>query len=204
MKIQTPDQWYQALHDFIQAQGDGELGPKARVEDGHMLTPRKGWQRRIHGGTLLDFVRFASERAHELYPKLGQNPITERVFVFITDSPGLVAAHELIDQSSRRAIALHRDLWRAWLDDPAQDHDERFALHYECWSVFHRNVEPSWQQEHHVADTQLWVHEEGFALDDGLGRGSQHLWRWDNTQMKLIEQDLTRWVDDERFRATHH
>lgn len=200
MSIQTADQWAHALRQFI-----AEHAPQAPALDGHMLSPRKSWQRRVHGGTLLDFLQFAGERAHGLYPKLGQNPITERVFVFITDNVGAVAAQEIIDATSPKAIWINQQLWRRWLDDPDTDHDDQFALHYECWSVFHRNLEPQWQQDFGGKPTeQLWVHEEGFALDDGLGRGSQHLWRWDGQHFALVEQELTRWVDDERFKATHH
>ena len=197
--ILTPTAWRGALRDHVKAHQPQD----APALDGHMLSARKDWQRRIHGGTLLDFLSFATERAHDLYPALGKNPITERVFVFITDTVGQIAAREIIDASSERALCVSRDAWQRWLDDPEQEHDDAFGLHYECWSVFHRRVEPAWAKDH-PKHLHLWVHEEGFALDDGLGRGSQHLWGWDGQRFTLLEQNLTSWSDDDQFTRTHH
>ena len=198
--IKTTDQWYEALAAFVAQADDGVALP-----DGHMLTPRKDWQRRISGGSVLAFLEFATERAHELYPKLGQNPITERVFVFITDQSGAVAARELIDANSNRAICVNQHVWRKFLEEPTLDHDDHFEWHYEFWSTWHRQVDASWDFDRQGAK-QLWVHEEGFALDDGLGSGSQHIWDWDGQQMVLREQSITRWVEDARFdpQTAHH
>lgn len=198
--VDSADAWYASLSAYIERHQTDEP-----ALDGHMLSARKSWQRRVSGGSLLAFLEFVSERAHDLYPKLGQNPVTERVFVFITDKPGAVAARELIDENSNRAIWVDQHLWRSWLEDPTTDHDDTFQWHYEFWSVWHRNVEEGWTFERQ-GTKQLWVHEEGFALDDGLGSGSQHVWDWDGAQMILREQDVTRWVEDARFQpnAPHH
>lgn len=193
--------WLKRLSLAVDAM-DLDAGP---LPDAHMLSARKDWQRRISGGAMLSFLEFATGPAHDLYPKLGQNPITERVFVFVTDRSGQVAARDLMDQSSGQAICVNQNAWRMWLDDPSRDHDDAFEWHYECWSTWHRNVDDGWDIDR--ADTsQLWVHEEGFALDDGLGRGAQHVWDWTGAQMRLVAQDVTQWVEDEAFGADapHH
>ncbi len=194
----TADDWGAQLRAFI-----ASVRKPEPLRDGHMLDALSGWQRRITGGALLDFLSFAGERAHAQYPRLGQNPITERVFVCITDEPGAVAARELIDRDSPRALWLFRSEWLRFLEAPEQDQDEAMAHHFEFWSVWHRNIPDTWQLPREQY-RQLWVHEEGFALDEGLGRGSQHVWGWDGATLRLVEQDITRWVEAPDPEEHHH
>lgn len=168
--------------------------PKVPAPDGHMLAALPYQQRRVSGGTLLQFLEFArSERAFELYPVLQKDPLTERVFVFVTDTPGAVAFRELADPDDPMALLLHTPEWRAFLDDPDEHHDDELALHWECWSAWHQNIDPQWLvPEGEWA--QLWVHEEGYALADRCGRGSRNLWSWDGAELTLVQQDVEKWV----------
>ncbi len=159
-----------------------------------MLHALHSWQRRITGGSLLEFLEWAtSDEAKDRYPALEHSPVSERVFVFISDVPGLVAFREIVDSTSEQAIGLFKSQWKAFLDDPAEDHDDGLALHYEMWSVWHREIDPQWDMEGKRHD-QLWVHEEGFAIADEAGRGSQNLWNWNGREMQLVKQDITKWV----------
>ena len=188
-----PRAWRAHLQAFIDAHRDPTLLP-----DGHMLDGLHDWQRRITGGALLQFLEWAaSDEAHARYEDLGKNPITERVFVCITDLSGAVAYREIIDATHDRAIRVDRAEWAAFLEDATQDHDDHFEAHWEFWSVWHRELDARWEIEGIEAldPATLWVHEEGFALLDGAGRGSRHLWRWDGATMHLIAQDVTKWVD---------
>ena len=169
--------------------------PRSPLPDGHMLDGLAQWQRRITGGTLLDFLKYiTSEAAFERYPVLGRDPLTERVFVGVVDVPGAVAFHELVDAHGERAICLLRHEWRDYLGSVGQDHDDAFASHYELWSFWHRDLNPLWELPGERPGQQLWVHEEGFALAHEVGRGSQHIWSWDGQQMTLVEQDINKWV----------
>ena len=184
--------WRQHLANHV-TQQQARAG-QAPLPDGHMLHALQDWQRRITGGSLMEFLEWAaSEDAVARYPLLNATPITERVFVFISDIPGLVAYRELIDQRSQRAIGLLKDQWRAFLSDGSEDHDDPLTHHYEMWSVWHRDIDPQWDLEDKPYD-QLWVHEEGFALAHEAGRGSQNVWNWNGQRLQLVKQDMTRWV----------
>lgn len=181
--------WQETLHNHIAAQPTTPLLP-----DGHMLPPLHNWQRRITGGTLLQFLEWvASDDARARYPVLESFPVSERVLVCVSDVPGLVAFRELVDNQSSQAIGLLKAQWRAFLDDATQEHDDTFQHHYEMWSVWHRDIDPHWDMEGKRHD-QLWVHEEGFAIADQAGRGSQNLWNWNGQEMQLIKQDVAKWV----------
>ena len=189
----NPMAWRARLKAFVAAHRTEVLLP-----DGHMLDGLHDWQRRITGGALLQFLEWAaSDEAHARYPDLGKNPITERVFVCITDLSGAVAYREIIDEAHDHAIRVDREEWAAFLEDPAQHHDDDFVCHWEFWSVWHRELDTRWEIEgiESIDPETLWVHEEGFALLDGAGRGSRHLWRWDGEAMHLVAQDVTKWID---------
>lgn len=188
--MNDPREWRQRLLEHVERTRTIEPLP-----DGHMLGPLHDWQRRITGGSLLEFFEWVtSEEAFERYPILEKDPITERIFVCVTDMPGAVAFREIVDQDNELVACALREEWRAFLEDPSQPHDDELELHYEFWSAWHRRLDTRWElpeDSYH----QLWVHEEGFAVADGAGRGSQHVWHWDGQAFELIAQDITRWVD---------
>ena len=166
------------------------------MPDGHMLDPLRSWQRRITGGLLVQFFEFATAQAtSERYPVLGQDPLSERVFVCVTDMAGAVAFHELVDAGSERAICVFESEWRAFLEQG--EPDDEFECHYEFWSVWHRQVDPRWELEPAAPGHQLWVHEEGMALALGIGRGAQNVWSWDGQQMTLITQGISSWSSEQ-------
>lgn len=186
---ETTTRWQEALRAHIASQPVAPLLP-----DGHMLHALQTWQRRITGGSLLEFLEWvASDDAKERYPALVASPASQRVLVFVSDVPGLVAFREIVDHRSPHVIGLLKAQWRAFLDDTTQDHDEALHHHYEVWSVWHRDIDPHWDMEGKRHD-QLWVHEEGFAIADEAGRGSQNLWNWNGQEMQLVKQDMSKWV----------
>ena len=112
VKTADPKAWRDALADFVA--NHCERDP---LLDGHMLAPLHDWQRRITGGSLISFLDYAtSEEAFERYKVLQKDPITERIFLCITDVPGAVAFNEIVDKHSEKAIWLYKDEWRAFLD----------------------------------------------------------------------------------------
>lgn len=182
--------WHDALTRFISPLRAAQ-GP---LPDGHMLAPLAYQQRRISGGSLLHFLKMIDAHdAPDNLPILRAQPLERRVFVCIADLPSAVAAYELIDRASTQAIVVLQHEWRAWLDDPAHDHDDAFAHHYELWSAWHQQIDPLWELPSVPANAQLWVHEEGHALADRHGRGAQHVWAWDGHQLSLVARAVTSW-----------
>lgn len=190
IEVADPRAWYEALTAFVEQEC-----ARPPLLDGHMLGPLEDWQRRITGGSLIEFLEWVtSEEAFARYKVLQRDPITERIFLCVTDRAGAVAFNEIVDRRSDQALFLYKDEWRAYLDDPANDHDDAFACHYEFWSAWHRQLDPRWELPE-GSYHQLWVHEEGFVVGEEAGRGSQHVWDWDGERMNLIVQDINRWVD---------
>lgn len=190
----TPD-----LHDWTQdlaAFSQERRAPRPPLPDGHMLAALPYEQRRVTGGVLLQFLTFIMTRdAFDLYPSLTARPIEDRLFLFLTDVPGAVAFQEIVDASHGRTMWLDQHDWRAWLESPGRWPDDDFELHYECWSAWHQNVDPLWpapEGPYH----ELWVHEEGHAVGDREGRGAQHLWDWDGTNLRLLTPKITSWTSE--------
>ena len=180
-------QWREELTRFV----DHIRSPLPSREQ---LTPLQDWQRRITGGVLIQFFEFLEESADEdLFPKLADHPLEERLFLFISDRAGLVAASELMDTESEQAFCLLKEEWRAFLESADTDDDDDFVHHYQFWSVWHTEVPENWEVPPLEEGFAYWIHEEGFALADGAGRGAQHLWRWDGEKMELVDEMMTSW-----------
>ncbi|MFU8804444.1 MAG: hypothetical protein ACNA8W_11585 [Bradymonadaceae bacterium] len=158
------------------------------------LSPLQNWQRRITGGLIVQFFEFLEKSdLEELYPALKELPLHRRVFLLVTDEPGMIAARELMDMDSPQAIALLKEEWRALLESDDFDEDETYVHHYQCWSVWHQIIPTGWELPTDVGG-EFWVHEEGFALAGEAGRGAQHLWVWDGREMTLSKETMTSWV----------
>lgn len=182
-------EWRDELAEFVD--GLRERSPRPSREE---LSELEDEQRRVAGGGLMQFLQFLqSESAFELFPILDEQPIDERIFVFASDAPGVVAAEDIVDPDSDRAVVVTKDEWRAWLDAPGTDADPTFQHHYEHWSVWHRDFQASWNLPDDEPG-EFWVHEEGFALADRAGRGARHLWTWDGEELELFEQDVDQWT----------
>ncbi len=157
------------------------------------LSPIANQQRRISGGQLIEFIKFVEAKAvDELSP--GQPPISERAFLFLTDQAGAAAAQELIDLDNPVALVLLKEEWLAWNEDESKNDDDDLFFHYELWSAWHQNLPQEWEFERNPK-LEYWVHEEGFALADLLGRGAQHLWTWDGEKLQLVEETMTSWFE---------
>lgn len=185
--------WSSRLESFI----DDRRG-HTDLPDREGLAQLDDWKRRITGGNLIQFLEFVqSPESFQHFPALRDNPIEKRVFVSITDVPGAVAAREIVDDKTPAAIIALKDEWRQWIAQGPGAEDIEFQYHYECWSVWHRDIEPEWDieaPEIDRSDTELWVHQEGFALADGAGRGAQHLWAWDGESMEKLQEQVESWV----------
>lgn len=158
------------------------------------LSALQNEQRRVTGGLLLQFFEFLEQSATpDRFPRLEEHPLEERLFLLITDEAGWWAAEELMDTDTPQALRLLKQQWRAFLEDPDTDDDEEFVHHYQFWSVWHRDIPDGWETPDLEEGWDYWVHEEGFALADRRGRGAKHLWRWDDDEFELVEEQLNSW-----------
>ncbi len=158
------------------------------------LSPLQHEHRRVTGGVLHQFFQFLEDSAdEERFPALQDHPLPQRLFVLVTDEAGVHATEDLMDTSSEQAVCLLKEEWRAFLESDDTDHDDAFEHHYEFWSVWHRNMPDQWDFPQLGPGQSYWIHEEGFALTDGVGRGAQHLWRWDGEEFELVDEMTTAW-----------
>lgn len=179
--------WRESLVEYIEPM----QGPRPTLND---LNPVQDWQRRITGGVLVQFFDFLQKSDPvDFYPQLKELPLEERVFVCITDEAGYLAAEEIMDLNSLQAICVLKEDWRAFLEDFDTDDDDEFHQHYQFWSVWHQEIPENWDVEP-LEKGEYWIHEEGFAVADGAGRGAQHLWRWDGQEMTLAEELMSSWT----------
>ena len=190
MSLKTESrQWLDALESFVERYRSRR--PLPRLDE---LDPLADEQRRITGGALIDLFEFVEEgKADELFPALEEVSLSDRAFVLATDLPGAAASRDLVDWDSDKALVILKEEWRAFLEDASNDSDEEFDCHWEAWSVWHQNLEDTWEIPERDGGA-FWVHEEGFALAHRAGRGSKHLWYWDGAQMQLEEQAIDDWV----------
>lgn len=180
--------WRRQLDDFVAK----IRSPLPTAEE---LSPVQDWHRRITGGLIIQFFEFLENSANEeIYPQLEAHPLHERVFLCVTDDAGFLAARELMNTDSVQAICLRKEEWRAFLEDPDTDDDDDFVDHYQFWSVWHQDIPENWDVAPLEPGYSYWIHEEGFALADGAGRGAQHLWRWDGEELTLQEEVMTSWT----------
>ena len=179
--------WRDELTDFVD-----EF--RSSIPDRSQLTPLQHEHRRVTGGLLLQFFEFLEKSADaERFPRLEDHPLEDRLFLYISDVAGYWAAEELMDTDTPQAFRILKEEWRAFLEQPDTDEDEKFIHHYQFWSVWHTNIPDTWEGPELDPDWEHWVHEEGFALADRAGRGAQHLWRWDGEEFEIVEQELTSW-----------
>lgn len=180
--------WRKELLQFIV----GRQSSRIPLED---LSPLQDWQRRINGGVLIQFFDLLTKTAtEEIYPQLLDHPLEERVFVFITDDPGFAAAEEIMDLESEQALCVLKEDWRTFLEHPDTNDDDDFIHHYQFWSVWHQEIPENWDVPPLDEGFEYWIHEEGFAVADGAGRGAQHLWRWDGEKLELAEELMSSWT----------
>lgn len=181
--------WLEELRTFALARRED-----FEIPDGHDLDTLANWKRRVSGGVLLQFLDFvqSGDIFEHFESALEERPLHERIFLFITDQAGAAAGEELLQKDTDHVFCILNSEWRAWLTDADQDHDDDFDKHYEFWSVWHQDLHSEWEVEE-LDGAEYWVHEEGFALADGAGRGAQHLWKWDGQEMHKVEEAITSW-----------
>ena len=173
------------VHDFRQRHPVGDLDELSEIEDE---------QRRISGGALIELFEFVqSPDVYDLFPKLEDQPLDRRAFVLACDRPGAAASRDVLDWESDQAIVVLEREWRAWVEAPHCDSDDAFDHHWEVWTTWHQQTEESWDLPSRDGE-DFWVHEEGFAVADRAGRGSKHLWRWEDGSFSLEEQSIDEWV----------
>jgi len=156
-------------------------------------------QCRILGGHLLRWLRdwgpaLLSERKFVNYDGAMEN---DPFILFLTDTPGLVAAQEILGEDRDRLILYmrHGEFEEFSTGDP--DHQFRWHVILESrFVVFEDEAETARAMRRHaLRDGEcFWVHRDVSTLGPAFARGGHHLWLWNGSEPQLLEEGLSTWV----------
>ena len=140
------------------------------------------FQCRILGGTLISWLQrhgptLLREREF-LRDMMGveSNP----TIILISNSPGLVAAHEILDPKSDSIFYFSSEVFAAFR---TAHPDDDFRWHVEYSSFFAESLKAEdfdRASQHYPLQPkeQFWLHRESSTLGRLFGRGGDHLWKW--------------------------
>ena len=156
------------------------------------------WRCRIVGSSLLHWLEdigptFLQERS-VLCTALEIEP--DPFVVFTSDTPGLVAAQEILGTDNEKITFLSGREFEAWLYGSP---DESYRWHTHVFSQFRDTLESEFQQsakEQYPVPIGVayWQHSEGTNWAALAGKGVDHLWKWDGEKPELLEEAFTHWV----------
>ncbi len=191
--------WAEELRGLLK-----ECFEKEPIPARQSLTPLQEMQCRILGGHLLNWLdnwgpQLIMERnvlAH-MRPPEEMPEDKEPIIVFVMDEPGLVAAREIIRDTSGRLVYVRKtdfDFCMAINPDPG----------YVCHCVLEsRFIEEGEQGVDHKAlrerfsldaATPIGVHYDCSTMGPLFARGGLHLWAFTGDGPKLIEEAFESWV----------
>jgi hypothetical protein len=190
---QEGQNWFTQLNASIeQLRKENPLSARDQLNDS------EEWQCKIVGSSLLNWLEnvgpnFLQERSvfckvREIEP--------DPFLVFTSNTPGLVAAREIVGEDNERIVFLDDSEFDDWLKDHP---DKSYRWHVHVWSYFRDSLESEFHQkaeeEYPISEeSSYWQHSEGTMWADLAGRGVDHLWRWDGNGPELLEEAFTNWV----------
>lgn len=177
--------WTEALEAFAREQRQEH--PLPARED---LAGEEDWCYRIIGG---DFISWSRQRLPDiLTERLAlrvKNFDPEPLIVFSTSTPGLVAARDIIPPEAEGVFCVPHEAFDGW--DRAHPVDS-FTFHVHFWSYFARpeGQRLAYAREHYpdVPADELRVHHTGELWGERCGLFGDHLWRWHDEEMELLQE----------------
>lgn len=162
------------------------------------LSLAEEWQCRILGGHLISWLRewgpAMIARRNAILPTRGDTD--QPLVVFATDTPGVVAAAEILGPEPDGIVYCRLPELEAL---PKRSRDPHFRVHYELHSYFDgpdwRDVAAAARAAHPPAQgEELWIHHVADIMGPLAAQGSGHLWHWNGSEPKLIEEGWGQWV----------
>ena len=183
--------WFSGLRRFIR-----ECREKHPIPLRNDLSNEQEIQCRIIGGSLIAWLRehgprLIQERAVEAEL---QNFEIDPYILFTSDSPGLVAAREILSKGPSNIVFLYSDEFNEWLK---KNPDSDYRWHIHTWSFFAPIDEDTAKKAKKYPCSRgesLWLHKEGTMCGQLFGRGGDHLWKWNGREPKLLEEGMNQWV----------
>lgn len=179
------DDWGEALREHVRARRE-----RSPIPERHTLSPEEEWQCRVIGGEFLQWNRMGLEHIHDQRHALGWLDFDPEPLIVITTSmPGLVAMREIVPEPPPDLFYLLHEEFQAWEGQQPMD---SLAFHIHHWSFFEpadREVVFRARSSHPEAPaSSLRVHETGTLWGKNCGSTGQHLWRWQDERLVLLEE----------------
>ncbi|UCD66304.1 MAG: hypothetical protein JSW69_01355 [Deltaproteobacteria bacterium] len=115
--------------------------------------------------------------------------------IFTSHDAGLAAASEIKQDRKLPLISLYPDEMSSFLQVFP---DTKHKHHIHIWSHFLEDLDnhtPLLTENYPIAEKEkYWLHVEGIMCGPQLGRGTEHLWRWDGNQLKLLKKNFHHWA----------
>ncbi len=191
--MQSKAEWARALGERIRV-----LRGRSRVPSRSSLSPDQEQQCRILAGHLAGWLR---SRGPELLAQREAMLLTSGfepspVIVYVTDTPGLVAARLVLGEQDGVVLCLRDELERV----PEEAADLDYRLHCELHSYFETSLPADRARELrrlHSLDpgAELCVHHTCSIMGPLCVQGEKHLWLRRHTgELVLVQRAFERWL----------
>lgn len=194
MRPMTPDQekWTTDLVAFARKCHE-QNPPPARAS----LTAEEEQQCRVLGGHLISWLEewgpaLIAER-NVLAPVQGCEK--DPHVVYLTEGPGLVAAHEILQGAEEQITWLTPTEFEDFL---AANPDEKYQFHCVLESWFAEVGDEERVEVTSIYDvspgSRLWCHHDHSILGPLFARGGLHVWKSDGENLEMVAEGFRSWV----------
>lgn len=186
--------WASALRSYL-----AKVRVEAPVPARDTLSLADEMRLRILGGHLMSWLK---DWGPQLILERNALPMTrgdtrEPLIVFLTDTPGLVAATEILGDH-KRVVYCRKTEYEAFA---LRDEDHDFRVHCELHSYFDESLmdDDRWKdlarRAHPLKSGEdFWLHHDESVLGPLFARGDDHLWVWNGIEPRLLEEGWEGWV----------
>ena len=178
--------WVEGLKAYV-----AECRASRPIMDRKDLSTAEEMQCRIIGDSLISafgslLIREKTTDANHERP--------DKVIVFTTEQPGLVAAREIFKNDNGTVVFLCPAEFADW----EKSHpDFMLRWHWHEWSYFAPlDSETKKEAEKYplAAGESFWMQVEGLMMGWLAGNGCSHLWKWNGHEPVLLQKDINGWL----------
>ncbi|WP_395739574.1 hypothetical protein [Prosthecobacter sp.] len=195
--MSTKEEWAEGLRQHVKKRFQDDPIPERKS-----LTSMQEMQCRILGGHLLGWLdnwgpSLIQERNVYAGLRAPSEPVQDKepVILFIMDDPGLVAARQIIRDTSGRLIYARPDHVREYTE-AFPDEDYLFHCVLESWfekEVGHPDKELC-EKYHLDPQVKIGTHHDCSIMGPLFARGALHLWSFTDDDFTMVEEAYQTWV----------
>lgn len=190
----TAEPWSDELTRYLR-----EVRARDPIPARSALSLAQEFQCRILGGHLIQWLQQWGPRliAERNALAMTRGATDEPAIVFVTDTPGLVAAAEILGDGSEKIVFCRPAELEVF---PGYKQDETFSVHCELHSYFEGpgTAEADWQRARNDhppgPDEVLWLHHDCSMMGPRFARGTHHVWFWNGSEARLVQENWETWI----------